>query len=1023
MHRFRFLALSATAMFLLGTSGFAQDKQDPKKDPPAKPQPGRPIPDPKLDKSVPGQKPVKTDVVSKANREDGGQAKESEIKNNDPLGSLPFVFQEGPFKDLQVFGYSYFAAARDNALGKRIPKAKPAEQSGPEAPKKDEGADSTVKPAPADKSTSAQEKLNKKDPGTMRKDQELEETNQAPVNALQYFVGPAQMANGNVAMPAPERYQLGPGDKLVIRYSSPLELPKERIVTVESTGTLIVPVMGTKLTVRGMSLAQAEKAIVKEIQRGLRDASVTVSLGELRTISISIVGEVIAQGSYQVPSVMTLFNALYTAGGPTIDGSFRNIQLRRSNGTSRTIDLYSYLLKGDPSQDVALQPGDLILVPPATNRVAIKGEVGRPAVYEMLSTEKAKDLLKYAGGAKSTAILNRTEIKSVNPGIEREIKTVDLTGDFNPGLREGDIVTLYALREEIENAIEVEGAVDQPRAYQFRSGMRVSDAILEARGLLKDAYNIRADLYRENPDKTITLLPIDLQKALKRDPAGDLALQRSDRLRIYFATEVMWLQDRVVTLEGAVRTPGKFLRLDGMRLSDLLLQAGGPLPTASYEAVFVYRKNTDGTEGPLLKPNLGRALSKSADDDVILKDRDLVVVYYIDEAQFKSKQVVTIQGAVVKAGNFPRSEALTARDLIQLAGGLRPDASEELQISHARTFDSSTSRGGEVQANKKPYQTYKVLDVLAGRENPVMEDGDVLTIPGRGDYQEAPILVEIKGRVKYPGVYAITKRGETVYDLLQRAGGKAEDGWLEGAQFTRAPKYLTSDAESRLSPRVRKLLEEIQEQAYLRALAKSDIDKIRLLNSQGGGNSLALLGVLGGAPVPQTATATDSEANKKLLQRETVSPARVLSTEEIIESGNIPIRLDEVEKSRKSQSNLTLKDGDILTIPERPTTIAVRGSVILPSTLIFEKGKTLDYYLAKCGGSTIDADTTQVLVIRATGTITKARGSTRIELGDAIFVPTRVMVAKLTDASSTFDSAIKSLTNVGIVWALISRLL
>ena len=1003
MHRFRLLALSATALLMLGSVGLAQDKQGSQKEPPAKPLPGKPIP---------SSNPVKTDGT-----------KNLEVKESDALGSSPFVFNEGPFKDLQVFGYSYFAAARDNALGKRIPKTKSPEQSGPDARKKDEGADQTLRPTLADKSKSDPEKLNKKDPETMRKDQELEETNQAPVNALQYFVGPAQMANGNVAMPAPERYQLGPGDKLVIRYSSPLELPKERIVTVESTGTLIVPVMGTKLTVRGMSLAQAEKAIVKEIQRGLREASVTVSLGELRTISISIVGEVVAQGSYQVPSVMTLFNALYTAGGPTIDGSFRNIQLRRSNGTSRTIDLYSYLLKGDPSQDVALQPGDLILVPTATNRVAIKGEVGRPAVYEMLPGEKTKDLLKYAGGAKSTAILSRTEIKSVNPGIERELKTVDLTGDVNPGLREGDIVTLYALREEIENSIEVEGAVDQPRAYQFRAGMKVSDAILEARGLLKDAYNIRADLYRENPDKTITLLPIDLQKALKKDPSGDISLQRSDRLRIYFATEVMWLEDRVVTLQGAVRTPGKYLRLDGMRLSDLLLQAGGPLPTASYEAVFLYRKNADGTEGPLLKPNLGRALTRSADDDVILKDRDLVVVYNIDEAQFKSKQVVAIQGAIVKAGNFPRSEALTARDLIQLAGGLRPDASDELQISHARTFDASTSKGGEAQSNKKPYQTYKVLDVLAGRENPVMEDGDVLTIPGRGDYQEAPILVEIKGRVKFPGVYAITKRGETVYDLLQRAGGKAEDGWLEGAQFTRSPKYLTSDAESRLSHRVRKLLEDIQEQAYLRALAKSDIDKIRVLNSQGGGSSSALLGAFGGLQAPPVTTPNDTEASKKLLQRETVTPARTLSREEITESGNIPIRLDEVERNRKSQSNLTLKDGDILTIPERPTTIAVRGSVTLPSTLIFEKGKTLDYYLAKCGGSTIDADTTQILVIRATGTITKARGSTRIELGDAIFVPTRVMVAKLTDASSTFDSAIKSLTNVGIVWALISRLL
>jgi len=148
-----------------------------------------------------------------------------------------------------------------------------------------------------------------------------------------------------------------------------------------------------------------------------------------------------------------------------------------------------------------------------------------------------------------------------------------------------------------------------------------------------------------------------------------------------------------------------------------------------------------------------------------------------------------------------------------------------------------------------------------------------------------------------------------------------------------------------------------------------------------------------------------------------------LSNEELLESGNIPIRLQDVEKSPKSPSNLVLKDGDILTIPEKPTTIAVRGAVILPSALIWEQGKSLDYYLSKCGGATIDADTTQILIIRATGTITKARGSTKLELGDAIFVPTKVMVAKLTDASSTFDSAIKSLTNVGIIWALISRLL
>ncbi len=1010
-HRFRAIALIGVALLLVSSLVVAQTKQDTppasKKDQSTKPQPGRPI-------QV--NKPTATEN-SKENPKDKSKTKGGDTEQNS--GSSALRFTDGPFEGLEVFGYSYFSAARENLKWRQTLQSSRAKTvSGDKAADQKEETKSETKQIPSEqKDSKSAVKV-----GESRDDEDSEKPQTVPpVNALQYFVGPNQMANGNIAMPAPERYQLGAGDKLVVRYSSPLEQAKERTILVDSTGTLIVPVMGTKLTVRGMTLAQAEKAIAKEIQRGLRDASVSVSLGELRTISISIVGEVMAQGSYQVPSVMTLFNALYAAGGPTLNGSFRNIQLRRSNGQSRTIDLYSYLLKGDPSQDLALQPGDLILVPPATNRVAIKGEVGRPAVYEILPTERVKDLLKYAGGSKSTAILSRTEILSVNPGVERQLNTVDLTGENNPGLKEGDIVTLYALREEIENSIEVEGAVDQPRAYQFRPGMKISDALAEARGLLKDAYGARGDLYRENPDKTIALVPIDLQKVLAKDAQADVVLQRGDRIRIYFATEVMWLQDRIVTIQGAVRTPGKFLRLDGMRLSDLLLQAGGPLPTASYEAVFIYRKNQDGSEGPLLKPNLAKALTRSSDHDVVLQDRDLVVVYNVDEAQFKPRQIVSIQGAVVKGGNFTRSESLTARDLIQLAGGLRPDASDDLQISHSRTFDSSGDKGP--QATKKAFQTYKVLDVLAGRQNPLLEDGDVLTIPGRGDYQEAPILVEIRGRVKNPGVYAITKRGETIYDLLKQAGGATDDSWLEGAQFTRSPKYLTSDAEQRLSPRVRKLLQDIQEQAYLRALAKSDIDKIRVLNSQGGGNSGALLGALGGVQVPQASSANDTEATKKLLQRETVTPARVLSNEELLESGNIPIRLAEVERNRKSSSNLTLKDGDILTIPERPTTIAVRGSVILPSTLIFEKGKTLDYYIAKCGGSTIDADTTQILVIRATGTITKARGTTRIELGDAIFVPTRVMVAKLTDASSTFDSAIKSLTNVGIVWALISRLL
>jgi protein involved in polysaccharide export with SLBB domain len=887
----------------------------------------------------------------------------------------PKIYEEGPFEGLESFGYSYFASARQ-AVELR-----------------------------------AQQQMN---PSPLKKDAE-----ENPIEPLKTIAGPIQLAANDTIMPAPERYQIGPGDKLSVRYSSPTTASVEKKLTVDLSGNINTPIMSTRLTVRGMTLAQVQSSLQKEIRRGLRDAEVTVNLSELRSISVSIVGEVVVQGNYQLPSVMTLFNALYAAGGPTFNGSMRRIQLRRSNGTARTIDLYSYLIKGDASQDVPLQPGDLILVPIASNRVAIKGEVERPAVYETAENERVKDLITYAGGSKPTAILDRTEIASVQPGVERQINNVNLkTSDVNqnPRLKAGDIVTLYAVNEEIKNAITVDGAVDQPRSYEFTSGMTVADAIEKARGLLKNAYGIRADVYRENEDKSFTLIKIDLQRALRRDPEANITLQRNDTVRVYATEEITWMDDRMVELVGAVRKPGKYARMDKMRVSDLLLQGGGLTPEASYAYLFVYRRNADGSEGPLFKIDVRAALAASGDQNIELQDRDTVQVYKVNEAAFIPEHTVTILGAIQTAGIYPRSNNLTLRDLLTLAGGLVPSASDEIQISHARVLEGT------------PYDRYDVSDILTGRKNPPILDGDVVTIPIDGKLQDKPVTVEIKGRVKKPGVYVILSRTETVNDLVARAGGLSDGAWPEGAQFLRDPRLLITDAENKLSPRVRSILETIQSQEYLRALAKSDIDKIRLLNAQsgsGGGGiaGLAAISGLGGlgqqqpAPIPPTKEEKDT-VEKLLAKRETVTPARPLSNEEVYESGNIPIRLDEALKSKSSSSNIVLRDGDMISIPERPTTVAVRGAVIVPSTILFESNRTLGHYLDRSGGYTIDADSTQVLVIRAKGTITRARNNTKIELGDTIFVPTRVMVAKLTEGGTSGADIFKQITNLGLLYAI-----
>ncbi len=873
-----------------------------------------------------------------------------------PGAFAPVRFDSGPFEGLEPFGYSYFSAARQFVHERQ--RALAAEQ-----PTQTAGA-------------------------------------------------PIQMSSKDINLPAPDRYQLGPGDKITVRYGSAATETVEVALLVGPTGTVTVPIMGSKLTVRGMTLNQAQNALQREIGKGLRDATVTVTLSELRSISVSIVGEVTVQGTYQFPNVITLFNALYAAGGPTINGSMRKIQLRRSNGKSLNIDLYSYLVKGDDSQDVPLQPGDLILVPMATNRVAIKGEVQRPAVYELTEKESLKDALDYAGGPKASAVTDQIEIDSYHAGQAHQIVNVNVSAAVTTKLKPEDIVTLYPVRTEFQNTIEVEGAVDQPRKYELTPNMTVADAISRAHGALSDAYLSRADLYRENPDRSLTLVSIDLGKAMKGDSSANIELKRHDRLKVYFQRDVTWLDNKTVNLEGAVRTPGKYVRMDGMKLRDLLLQGGGLSPDASLETIFIYRKLPDGNEGPLIQVDGQKMLAGT--DDVVLQDRDRVVVYTVQQAKFSPRRTVIISGAVQQPGTYPRSENLRLSDLIKIAGGLTPNTGPTIQISHSLVPENTKT------------EAVSLGDLLQGKSDLPLRDGDVVTIPARGDFQNEPILVEVRGRVLRPGVYAMNSRTETLDSVIKQAGGLTTDGWAEGAQFLRDPKNMQSDAEGRLSPRVKKLFETIHETQYVRALAKSDLDKIRILSVQAGSLGIAGLASLGGLSLPTQVPSGvgDSDAAKKLIHgHDLVSPARDLGPDELEDTGNIPIRLDLALKDTKSPHNVVLKDRDIIIIPEKPTTVAVRGAVFVPSTVLFEGPNDLQHYLDQCGGPTIDADKDQILIIRATGTITKAKPSTKILLGDTIFVPTKVMVAQLFDGQANFDQGLQRVTNLGIFYAILKNLI
>ena len=834
------------------------------------------------------------------------------------------------------------------------------------------------------------------------------------VDALRYFVGPFDMMGGNVFIPAPERYQLGPGDILIIRVSSPTLDPKEDAFKVDERGLVGVPMTGRKINVRGQTLAKAEELIKSEVRRDIRNAEVNVSLKELRTMSLTVLGEAFMPGSYQVPAVATLFNAIYLVGGPTDSGSLRRIELRRNDGTKRSFDLYRFLVYGDAKQDVPLQPGDTIFIPPVESRVTVQGEVGRPAIYETVEGEHLQDVISFAGKAKPTGVTQRVSLSTVEPGVGLKLMDVDLTkkdGTNNPQVYAGDSVEVFSVRPEITNVITLDGAVDQPGQYAMSDGMTVASLIARARGLLPEAYRDRADVFRQNEDKSVTLIPVNLQKALTGDPTQNIGLKSFDRIVIYRTSDVQWMGTRQVTVRGAIRKPASYYRADNMRVIDLLIQAGGLNGDAFMEQGYLQRFNDDGTTAELVKIDFRRVATGDQSMNVVLRDRDLLTIQSVNEAKFVPDQQVQILGAVQNPGVYLRSNNMTLKDLLQMAGGFLPNVSDTLEVASARVPDGTKAR------------QFKIADVMSGADVP-LEAGDLVTVPARSNFQDRPRTVMILGAVEKPGAYAINSTTDKISDIVARAGGPTRTAFLKGAQFVRDPAKLRTLSQSTLSPKILDVLQIVADEEYKRALAKAEVEKLRIsksVQSNSTADTSAVASSLGLGAASTTPPVTKETPLK--FNNNTVSPARPLTEDELNPLGNINVRLDEALKRPMSNDNLVMEEGDIVFVPETPSTVTVAGAVTVQSAILHVPGKTVAYYVERSGGLVIDAAKDRVLIIRAGGEVIRANARTKVELGDYILVPTKVMAERLTDKQAEIDTISKNVTSFGLLFAILKSIL
>ena len=603
-------------------------------------------------------------------------------------------------------------------------------------------------------------------------------------------------------LPTPSNYRLGAGDQIIIDIWGTSQVSIQE--TISPDGAISIENLGL-VFLNGMTVNQATSYLRKELNKiyaGLADENPTsqikVSLGNSRTIQVNIMGEVYQPGTYSLSAFSTVFHALYSAGGVSDIGSLRNIQVARNGKNIATVDVYDFIMHGKTKDDINLQEGDVIIVPPYEALVKIEGNVKRPMKYEMKSEETVATLLKYAGNFASDAYSRSMKLVRQN-GKEYQIFTVDDMDYSVFKLKDGDVLTAEAILNRFENKLEIKGAVYRPGIYQFGGDLNTVKQLIEkADGVMADAFLGRAVLQRQREDLTHEIIQVDM-KGILNGSKPDIALQRNDVLYIPSIHDLKDLGN--VELFGEVARPGKYIYADNMTLEDLIIQAGGLLESASTVKVDVSRRIKDkksteasATIGELYTFALKDGFIVDGEAGFTLEPYDQV--YVRRSPGYQPQANVTIQGEILYDGTYAltsKSERLS--DLVKKAGGVTP---------FAYVKGSKLMRKANKEELKRMEDVLKMMQREMGTENVdtlvleldsvysvgidlekaiaqpgndadiVLREGDELIIP------ELINTVKINGAVMLPNTVSYIK-GKSIKHYISQAGGYAN-----GARKTKA---------------------------------------------------------------------------------------------------------------------------------------------------------------------------------------------------------------------------------------------
>ena len=630
----------------------------------------------------------------------------------------------------------------------------------------------------------------------------------------------------NLRLATPANYILGPDDELGIEITGYNEASYALPISPE--GTIKVEYVGL-IAVSGLTVQAATERIKSRLAKtypaiASGKSQVTIVLGNIRSIKVTVLGEAFKPGSFTLPSLATAFNALYAAGGPTENGSLRQIEIIRNNKIIRVLDVYDFLMRGDQKNNLRLQDQDIIRIPPYRGRVEFLGEIKRPAIFEVLPGENLAQLLDFAGGFTESAYSSRIKVLQ-NTDKERRIADV-FAADFKTYMpKMGDKFYVEPIIDRFENRVYIEGAVFRPGDYALTPGLTLSQVIKQAEGLKEDAFMGRAYLTRLKPDNSFELIAFDPTQLIN-GTAQDIPLKREDQIKI---VSIFDLQDEYkLTIDGAVRQKGDYKYAENTSLEDLILQAGGFTQAGIAKRVEVARRFKNDAQGTNYSLKTAEIFQIDVDPDLKFSTQQFKlqpfdIINVRNAPGYDVQRQVQVKGEVLYPGTYTLSNNTEKiSDIVWRAGGLtsaayakgafldRPGAKgilkentvelnavqEQKKLSRLQLGVLDTTAVNQVpQTEVATTVGIKLKNILANPNsslNLILQDGDILNIPKELQ------TVKVSGEVLAP-ITVVFRAGTGLKQYVSQAGGTTNRALLKrsfviyangAVKGTRKPLFL-----------------------------------------------------------------------------------------------------------------------------------------------------------------------------------------------------------------------------------------